>query len=153
MSEQENNEKNTPEGVPESGASESGAPEGTTEPGALFDLMGEENPKKARKKADARAKPGEEKGGSGKAQKQAQAKAEPVKYKEGTEVRYQRHSLALPREMTAITGKPALSHSFASRHIRSPSAGSLDQDAVARSPAAVSASAMRPGVVPNNPPK
>jgi len=97
LSEERNTEKNTPEEAPESGA-----PEGTTEPGALFDLMGEGKPKKtADANADAKAKRGEQTSGSGKVQKKAWAKAEPVRYKEGTEVRYQRHSLALPREMTA----------------------------------------------------
>ncbi len=73
-------------------------PEGTTTAGALFELEPTPEEKRAaqreaeKKKAEERAR----------AQKSAAAtKAAPTKYREGTEVRYQRHTLTLPKEMTA----------------------------------------------------
>ena len=73
-------------------------PEGTTTAGALFELEPTPEEKRAaqreaeKKKAEERAQ----------AQKSAAAtKAAPTKYREGTEVRYQRHTLTLPKEMTA----------------------------------------------------
>ncbi len=72
-------------------------PEGTTTAGALFELEPTPEEKRAaqreaKKKAEERAQ----------AQRGAAAtKAAPTKYREGTEVRYQRHTLTLPKEMTA----------------------------------------------------
>lgn len=64
-------------------------PQGTTTAGALFELP----PKQERKpERDKR----EQKKGAATA-----PKAGPTKYPEGTEVRYQRHTLTLPKEMTA----------------------------------------------------
>jgi len=66
------------------------APAGTTTPGALFDM--------------APTKPEPKKGPSGAGQPAmaaAKARPEPEKYPEGTEVRYGREKVTLPKEMTA----------------------------------------------------
>ena len=73
-----------------------GAPQGTTAPEALFDLT----PTKPKPEKKAEQKPAAAKGAAKKAAPQAGAAA-PTKYPEGTEVRYQRHTLTLPKEMTA----------------------------------------------------
>ncbi|PLS84467.1 MAG: hypothetical protein CYG60_17830 [Actinobacteria bacterium] len=75
------------------------------EPEALFDMP----PKKPEAKPEAKPekkqpeKKQPEKGKGATAGKNASqaAKATPTKYPEGTEVRYQRHTLTLPKEMTA----------------------------------------------------
>jgi hypothetical protein len=71
-----------------------GAPQGTMEPEALFDMT----PKKPEPE---KKQPEKGKGATaGKNASQA-AKTAPTKYPEGTEVRYQRHTLTLTKEMTA----------------------------------------------------
>ncbi len=68
-------------------------PAGTTTPQALFDLAPKkkEEPKKAATGNPAGAKAGTE----------TSARPEPQKYAEGTEVRYGRERVVLPKEMTA----------------------------------------------------
>ena len=66
------------------------APAGTTTPGALFDMAPEKAP----------TKPGSGKGGQG-ASTKAAPRTEPQKYPEGTEVRYGRETVHLPKEMSA----------------------------------------------------
>jgi hypothetical protein len=68
-----------------------GAPQGTMEPQALFDMTP--------KKPEPEKKQPEKKPAAGSAAKKAPTP--PTKYAEGTEVRYQRHTLILPKEMTA----------------------------------------------------
>jgi hypothetical protein len=73
-----------------------GAPQGTMEPEALFDMTP--------KKPEPEKKQPEKKPAAGSAAKKAATpagSAAPTKYAEGTEVRYQRHTLTLPKEMTA----------------------------------------------------
>ncbi len=66
------------------------APAGTTTPRALFDMSPTE------------PEPKQGPGGAGQPAKgAAKARTEPEKYPEGTEVRYGRERVALPREMTA----------------------------------------------------
>lgn len=67
-------------------------PQGTTTTEALFELPpkpGKKKPEQTKQEAPKKA------AGS------AAAKATPTKYPEGTKVRYQRHTLTLPKEMTA----------------------------------------------------
>ncbi|MDP9477494.1 MAG: hypothetical protein M3R38_17720, partial [Actinomycetota bacterium] len=79
-----------------------GAPQGTMEPEAFFDMTPKKPEAKPEKKPTAAVSAGA-KGKGGAAGKSASqpAKASPTKYPEGTEVRYQRHTLTLPKEMTA----------------------------------------------------
>ncbi|QIN81086.1 hypothetical protein GBA65_21875 (plasmid) [Rubrobacter marinus] len=76
-----------------------GAPQGTMEPEALFDMT----PKKPEPEKKQPEKKQPEKGKGAAAGKSASkaTSASPTKYAEGTEVRYQRHTLTLPKEMTA----------------------------------------------------
>ncbi len=73
-----------------------GAPQGTMEPQALFDMT-PKKPEPEKKQPEKKPAAGE---GAKKAPSPA-AKTAPTKYAEGTEVRYQRHTLTLPKEMTA----------------------------------------------------
>ena len=66
-----------------------GNPEGTTTPGALFDMAPKPEKKDEPKKAAAQAKPAA-----------GRTPAAPTKYPEGTEVRYGRETVHLPKEMT-----------------------------------------------------
>ncbi len=69
-------------------------PAGTTTPGALFDMAPKEPaPKKPRPSSAAEA--------PAKAPAKAVAKTAPERYAEGTEVRYGREIVHLPKEMTA----------------------------------------------------
>lgn len=75
-----------------------GAPQGTTTADTLFDMT----PKKPEpEKKQAEKKQPAASGGAAKKAGSPAAKAAPTKYPEGTEVRYQRHTLTLPKEMTA----------------------------------------------------
>jgi len=76
----------------------SAPPEGTTTAGALFELEPTPEEKRAAQR-EAEKKKAEERAQAHKSA--AAAKAAPTKYREGTEVRYQRHTLTLPKEMTA----------------------------------------------------
>ena len=84
--------KNAPEVTPQETPQET--PQGTKAPDALFDMSPTKpEPAKARTAAGATTTPA----------KAPVKKPEPKpvkKFKEGTEVRYQRHTMVLPKEMT-----------------------------------------------------
>lgn len=88
MTDNKDNQANaTGAGTAPQTADQGAAPAGTSTPGALFDLA----PKKPGPKPAARAD----------SQPKTAARPEPQKYAEGTEVRYGREKVHLPKEMTS----------------------------------------------------